>query len=135
MGVLCVFRGKQGGNPTLSDKLVDHLNEVDEKYMRAFSTRSMREVSDNLSRECAIKVSRSVFAVGSNRYFGAPKFRKTFWTAVSRCGDVLQVMKDVHFDSVRVGSTLSIGVAADYKEVWTVDVSGSRPIVTDISGA
>ena len=122
------------GQAALPDSLVSFLNDADTEYMQAFSTKSMRKLQDFVSRECAIKVSRVVFG-RVNRYFGARKFRSTSWSVQEKEDGKYRILKDVQFDMVRVGVTLRVGVAGDYKEVWSVDVNGRKPIITDISTA
>lgn len=133
MGLFGRFAGSKS-QTALPDSLESFLNDADAEYMKAFSTKSMRRLQDFVSRECAIKVSRVVFS-NMNRYFGAPKFRSTRWTIQGKTGSSYHLLKDVQFDTVRVGVTLNVGVASDYKELWLVDVSGRKPIVTDISAA
>lgn len=135
MGLFKCFN-KKSDSPGLHKKLFAHLDEVDEVYMRAYATRSLKQLRGFVSHECADKVGRVVFSQGINsRYFGAPKFRKTVWSVIEQRDNVLKVLKDVTFDSVRVGSILSVGVARDYKEYWTVQVSDDGFNVTDISAA
>lgn len=116
----------------LPSNLESFLNDADAEYMKAFSTKSMRGLQDFVSRECAIKVSRVVFS-SMNRYFGAPKFRSTSWVVQERAEDSYRLLKDVKFDTVRLGATLHVGVASDYKELWLVDISSKKPVIMDIS--
>lgn len=121
----------RSSSPALSEKLIARLNEADEEYMRAFATKSLRQLQNYVSRECAIKISRSVFS-SKGRYFGAPKFRKTTWTLLPEEDTLLKVLKDVKFDSIRIGSILIVGVASNYQEEWMVDLS-SDLLIIDIS--
>lgn len=124
---------KQDDSTTLSKHLIEHLNIVDKEYMKAFSIKSTRVLQAYVSRDCAIKVSQSIFSLGS-RYFGADKFRTTNWVLVSEIDGILEVYKDVVFDKVKIGGSMRIGVADNYKELWQIDNTvKSKPIVLDIS--
>lgn len=127
-----LFSRKAANGSAVQSKLVDYLNSVDEAYMSAYATKTMRQLQACVSRECAVKVSRSVFGA-VNRYFGAPKFRSTTWAKVSDDGDTIKLLKDVKFDTVKIGAALNVGVAEDYQEYWTVRVSNGTPLVVDIS--
>lgn len=99
--------------------MIAYLNEVDLEYMRAYAMKTTRHLQKYVDRDCALKVSREVLACRS-RYFGAEKFRKTTWT-IESSNDVEQVIrKQVVFDQVRVCSSLTIDVAENYCELWTL---------------
>lgn len=133
MGLLSMF-SKQKSSPALSGGLEHFLNDADAEYMRAFATKSIRQLQNFVSRECAVKISRVVFG-NTNRYFGSEKFRKTEWVIQDNEDGVVTVQKSVHFDKVRIGATLNIGVASDYKECWVVDTREHRLVVLDIKAA
>ena len=123
---------EQDNRSNLARSLVEHLNKVDEEYMKSFAVKSVRGLQDYVSRECAVKISQSVFAIGT-RYFGADKFRTTTWTLFKEDGSILTIQKVVTFDKVRVGGAMSINVADSYRELWTVNVERrGHPIVQDI---
>lgn len=116
----------------LSKKLIKYLTMVDELYMRAYGIRTSRALYDYLSTEAIQKVNKAIFQLGG-RYFGTAKFRSTTWSIISEMGTTLILLKDVKFDKVRVGSTISVAVADNYSEEWTVDLSNKdKPIVTMI---
>lgn len=133
MGLFALFSKKESDG-SIPSSLRSFLDDADTEYMRAFSTRSIRQLQNYVSRECAVKLSRVIFS-GVNRYFGAPKFRNTAWQLQESKEGLLIVEKDVKFDSVRIGATLSVGVATDYKERWTVSVKEGRAVIVDISSA
>ena len=117
-----LFFSKKRDESGLSKECINFLNAVDYEYMRAFSTRSMRTLNTLLTRECAINVSRLIFAVNS-RYFGAEKFRTTSWTVMQEEETFTRVLKDVVFDKVKVAGSLYIDIADNYREVWELDTS------------
>lgn len=133
MGLLSMF-SKQKGSPALSGGLERFLNDADAEYMRAFATKSIRQLQNFVSRECAVKVSRVIFG-NTNRYFGSEKFRKTEWAVQGSVAGIVTLQKSVHFDKVRIGATLDIGVASDYKECWVVDTRDCKLVVLDIKAA
>ena len=126
--------GKEEASPGLSSSLIRHLNEVDELYMHAYGIKTTHALYPYLSVECVQVVNRYVFQLGG-RYFGSPKFRDTEWTLLEQAGSILTLLKEVTFDKVRVGRAVSVAVADNYSEEWTVDVSDkSKPMVTMIKG-
>jgi len=133
MGLLSMF-SRQKGSPALSRDLEHFLNDADVEYMRAFATKSIRQLQNFVSRECAVKISRVIFG-NANRYFGSEKFRRTEWSIQDSVDGVVTLQKCVHFDKVRIGATLDIGVASDYKECWVVDTRSHKLVVLDIKAA
>lgn len=115
-----------------SNKFEEFLNTVDKEYMLAYATKSpQRLLQHYMSRKCIIKISQSIFSVGS-RYFGAEKFRNTKWIQEEVIGNSIKVRKEVSFDKIKVAGSLRIEVADDYREEWMVLLDGDKYIVTDI---
>lgn len=114
----------------LPSSLINFLNEADTEYMKAFAIKNTKVLKDHLSRDCIIKIGQEVFSIGT-RYFGAEKFRKTSWTILSDMDGVVEVLKTVTFDKIKVGGSLSISVQTNYKELWVVGANNGYR-VTDI---
>ena len=116
----------------IREDYTDFLNEVDEYYMRAFSTRAVnRLLSPYLTRECIVKVSRKILS-GRERYFGAEKFRRTSWVLLCKGVDEWRIKKVVEFDKIRVAGQVAISIAPDYVEEWSVDFRSKPYQVKDI---
>ena len=131
MGLFSIFKKNQEDG-SMSSHLRGVLETVDELYMEAHATKSTKQLQAYLSRDCLVKVSQSVYSIGT-RYFAAPKFRNTKWTILENVDDVLKIEKDVVFDKVLVGGKVSVAVANSYREIWTVDTSKRNVVITDIS--
>jgi len=116
--VLGIFKAF-GKKEKLSSSTVDYLNKVDLEYMQSFATKTTRQLKPFMSPECVTKVSRRIFA-DSFRYFGAAKFRKTFWTIESVTDTSSIIRKSVVFDEVRVCKSFALNVAENYEELWTL---------------
>lgn len=125
MGIFNLFNNAN----KLSRGTIEYLNKVDLEYMRAYATKTTRNLHQYFDRDCIVKVSRLVLASNS-RYFGAEKFRKTTWTIESSNETEKVIRKRVEFDKVRVCSALSIDVAENYCELWTLSVRDN--IIKDI---
>lgn len=135
MWLFNLFKRKKISNTDLSKQLVDYLNKVDAEYMRAYAVKSTRILQMYISRECAMKVTSTIFGINS-RYFGSSKLRHTTWIKVSQDTKVLKILKNVVFDKIYVGGAMSIEAADNYKEYWLVDISDEdKPIIIDISKA
>jgi len=131
MGLLSKFMKKQTSSHGISKDLQAYLDKVDAVYLRAYATKTTRELKEYVTNECALKVSRQIFGAAS-RYFGTPKFRNTDWMILTEEDNVLTLLKEVTYDSVRVSDLLKISAADDYKEHWVIDCSGKVPVVLDI---
>ncbi|WP_289751780.1 hypothetical protein [Bacteroides acidifaciens] len=59
----------------------------------------------------------------NTRYFGDAKFRNTKWIKENE-GDGIVIRKEVTFDNVHIAGSLSIAVASNYKERWTIIQDG-----------
>ena len=108
-------------NSKVTGSIQDFLDRADTAYMNAFSTRSTKIISRFLTPGCVARISRVIYS-NADRYFGAPKFRKTEWILLENSGKELTFRKKVTFDSVRVGSILELGIASDYCEEWKICV-------------
>lgn len=112
--------------PSLTSALVRYLTEIDKVYMSAYSARSTRALVPYMTSNALNQVASYVHTLGG-RYFGSPKFRDTEWRLIGVDGSDYIIKKTVTFDKVSVGIGLTIGVADDYSELWTVDTS-QKPI-------
>lgn len=118
---------------SVSKDLVSFLNQVDTLYMQAYTTKSTRVLKSYISRDCAVKLSSSIFTYNT-RHFGTDKFRTTVWSIVKQEGAILLVRKDVTFDKVKIGKNVKMSVADNYSEHWVVDYRNiANPVVLDIS--
>ncbi len=111
----------------LSRAQLSFLNEADREYMKAFNTRSVRDLQQYLSRDSNVKVSRRVYGIGT-RYFGSDRFRNTEWVVQSKEGNMTTVQKKVTFDKVKVAGSICIGVADDYDEIWILDTDQTKVV-------
>lgn len=102
--------------------LVDFLNEVDSLYMEAYQLKSTKNVAKFLTREAAGRLQAAVCSMNT-RYFGDAKFRNTKWVKEGD-GDSIVILKEVTFDNVHIAGSLSIAVASNYKERWTIVKEG-----------
>lgn len=119
-------------NHKLKRPLVAYLNKVDDEYITAFNIKSMRNLSKYLTRECQVKVLQRI-SCNNNRYFGSSKFRHTEWSRVKSIDpEAIVVKKVVVFDKIGVAGPVSMNVANDYKEIWTMVKYGSSLLVSDI---
>lgn len=118
----------------ISGKMVNFLNKVDEEYMLAYNTKTIRGLQEYISRECGISVSQKIHGVGS-RYFGAAKFRNTKWQLQSKEGNSYTILKSVVFDKITVAGAMRMSVANDYQEIWVVNADDKKMIVTAITAA
>lgn len=113
--------------------LLEFLKQVDKLYMESYSLKSTRDIAHYLSPNCARKLSLVICSINA-RYFGDAKYRRTNWSCVSNDGDTIVIRKEVKFDNVKVAGRLSIAVADNYNEVWTVKKDKSY-IVLSIAAA
>lgn len=122
---------KKAKPSALSRDTISFLSQADLAYMRSYATMTVRDLQLYTTRECALKILRKVHSE-PNRYFGSPKFRKTGWEMLSESGDMVEIKKTVNFDSVRIGSALSIEVADDYTEIWSLRKLNKKWVVFNI---
>lgn len=113
----------------LSRAQLSFLNKVDKEYMKAFNTRSVRDLQQYLTRDCNVKVSKKIYGIGA-KYFGSERFRNTEWIVQSKEESKTVIRKVVTFDKVKVVGSICIGVADDYDELWVLDTEQSK--VADI---
>ena len=113
--------------------LVDFLNEVDTLYMEAYQLKSTKNVAKFLTRDAAGRLQAAVCSMNT-RYFGDAKFRKTKWVKEVD-DDNIVILKEVTFDNVHIAGSLSIAVASNYKERWTVVKEGMSYRVAKIAMA
>lgn len=117
----------------LPSGLSDFLNQVDSLYMEAYQLKSTKNISKYLTREAAGRLQAAVCSMNT-RYFGDAKFRNTKWSKeTDGGGDDIIVLKEVTFDSVHIAGSLSIAVASNYKERWTVTKQGKEYRVARIA--
>ena len=133
MWLFDLFKRRKLDNTELSKQFINYLNKVDKEYMRAYSIKSTKQLQIYVSRDCTVKLANSIFSI-SSRYFGSDKPRHTTWTKVQENSEIVKILKDVVFEKVRIGGSMSIEVADNYKEYWLIDMSNKeQPIVLDIS--
>ena len=116
------FFSKKKDTSSIPSKILGVLEDADEAYMKAFTTKRLSPLSSYMTRDCLVTVSRIVYATGS-RYFGAPKYRNTEWVikGKSESGDLV-IEKNVTFDRIALKGSLKVNCAQDYSEIWTFDV-------------
>lgn len=114
----------------ISKDLITFLKQVDTLYMESYTLKSTRDVAKFLTPTCRHKLTTVVCSM-TTRYFGDEKYRKTTWSLVGDYGDKMEISKDVVFDKVKVAGKLSIQVATNYREVWTI-IKGSSYLVDSI---
>lgn len=117
----------------LPKELTTFLKQVDSLYMASYSLKSTRDIAKFLTPAYRHKLTTVICGINT-RYFGDEKYRRTTWSLVSEESDKYVVSKDVKFDNVKVAGKLSIQVASDYKEVWTI-VKGGSYLVDSIKAA
>lgn len=113
--------------------LVDFLNQVDSLYMEAYQLKTTKNVAKFLTREAAGRLQAAVCSMNT-RYFGDAKFRNTKWTKEGD-GEQIVILKEVTFDNVHIAGSLSIAVASNYKERWTIVQQGREYRVARIAMA
>lgn len=106
----------------IPSNLAEFLNNVDSLYMEAYQLKSTKNVARFLTREAAGRLQAAVCSMNT-RYFGDAKFRNTKWTKENE-GDGIVILKEVTFDNVHIAGSLSIAVASNYKERWTIIQDG-----------
>lgn len=106
----------------IPSNLAEFLNNVDSLYMEAYQLKSTKNVARFLTREAAGRLQAAVCSMNT-RYFGDAKFRNTKWIKENE-GDGIVILKEVTFDNVHIAGSLSIAVASNYKERWTIIQDG-----------
>lgn len=106
---------------------ISFLNEADEEYIRAYSTKSTRRLKEYMTPDCLYKISNVIYG-GSTRYFGVAKFRNTTWEIVSENETLIDFRKDVVYDKVKVSPSLKINIADNYRELWTLNIKDMKVV-------
>lgn len=136
MGLFSGIFGSPDKNTSASGvpkDLINFLKQVDELYMASYSLKSTRDIARFLTPACRHKLSTVICSINT-RYFGDEKYRRTTWSLLEEQPNCYRISKDVKFDHVKVAGKLSIQVASDYKEVWTI-AKGSGFLVDSIQAA
>lgn len=136
MGLFSGIFGSSEKNTTnngISKELISFLKQVDGLYMESYSLKSTRDIAKFLTPAYRHKLTSVICSINT-RYFGDEKYRKTTWSLISEENDCIKIGKDVKFDNVKVAGKLSIAVASNYKEVWTV-IKNSSYLVDNIQAA
>lgn len=136
MGLFAGLFGASDKNTTasgVSKDLMNFLKQVDELYMASYSLKSTRDIAKFLTPACRHKLTTVICSINT-RYFGDEKYRRTTWSLLEEQSDCYKISKDVKFDNVKVAGKLSIQVASNYKEVWTI-MKGNGYLVDSIQAA
>ena len=121
---------RQGSNVTA--ELQEFLEEADERYIKAFETRSIGVLTEYFTRDCCRMISRAILAEASFRYFSDAKFRETTWNIISETPTVIEVEKQCIYRNVKLSLTKSMKISDDYVEKWTVQVSPEEYWVSNV---
>ena len=118
-----MFGKKKVNHSGLPDDLYEFLEEADERYIRAFETRSIGLLKEHFTRDCCYAISRWILAEASSRYFCDEKFRTTTWTVVSETPERVELEKECIYKDIKLTISRSMKVSDDYKELWSVIIS------------
>lgn len=113
---------KKEDKSTLPKQLQDFLLEADERYMRAFTSKSVKVLGAYFSRDCCIKLSRAIYGESNVRFFGTDKYRETVWTPILTESEKMVLRKTVTFDKIKISKRFKMAIADDYSERWIVSM-------------
>lgn len=109
------------------------LEKADDAYIDAFQYDDIR-----LFQEYAtVKVLREIDDMLKSKNqisFGLKKYRHREWKLVKE-GDVFKVyFKNITHDNLELSHKVSVSLADDISEIWTIEPNNKTYIVTDIQG-
>lgn len=126
-----MFWKKHKSDNGLTDEDIKQLNEIDLRYMRAFSIKTVEELKGYLAPNCLEKVGFIIYGY-TDRYFADGKFRHTEWSVVNTYENILTLRKQVTYDKIRINGMMSIAAADNYTEQWVISKKEGL-IVLDIA--
>lgn len=115
---------------TDSGGILSWLNEADKHYSLAFQTKSIGQLQNYVSRDCAVDLIDKIRA-GEKAYAGLDRYKHVEWFKKSSDGNTATFIKDVHYDHVKFSHGVVAPVGDDHKERWVVQLIPSR-CVTEI---